>query len=69
MTEFRRRSIERSMRRRLGMSREGQQRLASHNERQTDWHGWCRVCRTHLTGDIVSLSRPCPNCGHGEAHG
>ncbi len=61
----RRQAVEGKMLGHLGMTEEARVLLAAHNERQTDWHGWCQRCRTHLTGAIASLSRACPVCGHG----
>ncbi len=60
-----RRSIEGKMLRHLGMTAHAREALNAHNERQTDWHGWCRVCRTHATGTIAGLSAQCPKCGAG----
>ncbi len=59
----RRRAVEGRMLRELGMTQHAQERLRNHNLAQTDWHGWCRVCRTHFSGSIVQLCEPCPKCG------
>ncbi len=56
-------AIEGRMRRGLGMTGEAAERLKAHNAAQTDWHGWCRVCRTHFSGTVATLSEPCPTCG------
>ncbi len=56
-------AIEGRMLRSLGMTEGARVRLTAHNAVQTDWHGWCRVCRTHLSGGIVQLQKPCPVCG------
>lgn len=61
----RRSAIEGRMLRELGMTEHAAARLRGHNAVQTDWHGWCRVCRTHLSGTIAQLGAPCPNCGFG----
>ncbi len=65
----RRRAIEGRMLRELGMTTEASERLIAHNKAQTDWHGWCRVCRTHFTGSVAELGGPCPHCGSGADHG
>ncbi len=59
----RRAAIEGRMLRSLGMTEGARTRLVSHNFTQTDWHGWCRVCRTHYSGSIAQLGGPCPTCG------
>ncbi len=59
----RRSAIEGRMLRGLGMTDAASARLREHNRVQTDWHGWCRVCRTHYTGTVAELSEPCPHCG------
>ncbi len=59
----RRAAIEGRMLRSLGMTEGARARLVSHNFTQTDWHGWCRVCRTHFSGSIRDLSIVCPVCG------
>ncbi len=60
---MRRRAVEGKMLHHLGMTEGAQVRLREHNSEQTDWHGWCRVCRTHFSGSITTLSGPCPTCG------
>ncbi len=62
----RRRAIEGRMLRELGMTEGAATRLRAHNAVQTDWHGWCRVCRTHFSGEIAQLAGPCPHCGAGD---
>ena len=59
----RRSVIEGRMLRELGMTEGAAARLRAHNTAQTDWHGWCRTCRTHRSGTIVQLGGPCPTCG------
>ncbi len=64
MTARRQSAIEGKMLRGLGMSPDARVALNAHNATQLDWHGWCQVCRTHVTGSIEAL-RVCPNCGAG----
>ncbi len=65
----RREAVEGKLIRARGMGADGRAALTAYNARQTDWHGWCQVCRTHVTGAIAAL-HVCPKCGAGAgAHG
>lgn len=55
--DFERAAIEGAMRRRIGMSNEGAERLKRFNQSQSDWYGTCRQCGKARVGTMAELAR------------